>query len=329
MHRPRLLHAALAAALTAGVVPAVVLAAPAQAAPADTTPPVINVYATATATGVNVMYTFGTPAHPDTDVTQPPVVRGAYGTDPVPLPVAGFAIPVRVPGAASVGGLTPGAAVTVTVFAHDTSNNRAVKSVTIRGSTTSVDVSDAAITYGQAIDLTAQTYGILTAPQALPNQMVFFERRTPGTGAWLPIQLSVSDASGRAIAPGFSPESATEVRTRVVGNDRFTSTVSAPRRISVQATVSLAASKKIVKRSKAVKLSGKVAQPSRARGTVRLQQWARGAWRTVDTRTVSEKNAFTFTVKQKSKGTFKYRALKTADAGRGGAASAVSTVRVK
>ncbi|MFJ3305885.1 hypothetical protein ACIPSA_22705 [Streptomyces sp. NPDC086549] len=144
----------------------------------------------------------------------------------------------------------------------------------------------------------------------LPFRSVSLQARPAGTTTWKTVATGSTDGSG-LIALATKPARNESLRLVAAAG---TKPVSAALKVSVSPKVTLKASATTVKRGATVKFSGSVSSQETG-ATVKLQVYRSGAWTTVASKAQSSTGQVTFTVAEKTRGTFTYRLLTTATTG--------------
>ncbi|GGJ72888.1 hypothetical protein [Streptomyces brasiliensis] len=157
-----------------------------------------------------------------------------------------------------------------------------------------------AVVLGQNVKVT----GLLTAGTGNPlaYRAVSLQARPAGSTAWKTVATGTTDGNGR-IALTTKPARNESLRMVAAAG---TKPVSAAPKVSVSPKVTLKASATRVRHGATVKFSGTVSSKERG-ATVKLQVYRSGAWKTLASKPQSSTGQVTFTLGEKTKGTFTYR----------------------
>ncbi|MGW3030186.1 hypothetical protein ACWDCB_03015 [Streptomyces sp. NPDC001178] len=164
-----------------------------------------------------------------------------------------------------------------------------------------------AVVLGQSVKVS----GLLTAGTGNPlaSRTVSLQARPAGSTTWKTVTTGTTDGNG-LIALTTRPARNESLRLVAVAG---TKPVSAALKVSVSPKVTLKASATSVRRGTTVTFNGTVS--SRETGaTVKLQVYRSGTWTTIAAKPQSATGQVTFTLGEKTKGTFTYRLLTAATA---------------
>jgi len=151
--------------------------------------------------------------------------------------------------------------------------------------------------------------GLLTAGTGNPlvYRTVSLQARKAGSTTWTTVNTGKTDGNG-LIALTTKPTANESLR--LVAADG-THPVSAVLKVSVSPKVALKASATKVKHGESVKFSGTVSSKEKG-ATVKLQVYRNGAWTTLASKPQSGTGQVSFSLTEKTKGTFSYRLLTVA-----------------
>ena len=197
-------------------------------------------------------------------------------------------------------------------------------SLTISKSTT--------INYGTSTK-TSTTLKDTTTGQVIKSSAVKLQRKSGAS--WVTVStVNTSSTTGIASAT-VKPNATTTYRWFFAGNTAHKTATSASQTVSVRQTISAHSTKTSVPHNVTWKIYGTV-QPASSGQHISLQRLSGTTWHTISTATITNQKlpngsttvGFVFSVKQGTKGTFKYRAYKAATSTLVAGTSSTLTVKV-
>ncbi|MPZ73742.1 MAG: S8 family serine peptidase [Nitriliruptorales bacterium] len=253
-------------------------------------------------------------------------VRMATGTTPPESPADGAEVFTGPDAAAVARGLLARDDHSFSVFARDRAGNAsAARSVTVLGARLSKTASAAAVAYGRSVTLR----GTLVHPATgspISGRTVHLLVRPSGTTVWARVATTRTSSTGTTAAT-HAPTANVEYALRFPGDATHIGVDSGVVAVRVRQRVRATLSTTAMSLGSRARLTGKVS-PAHPGQTVRLQRRVSGRWRTVATKTLSSTSRFAFPIKPGSRGTFKYRAQRPADADHGPGRSAARSLSV-
>jgi 5-hydroxyisourate hydrolase-like protein (transthyretin family) len=182
-------------------------------------------------------------------------------------------------------------------------------SLTIGSSTT--------INYGASTTVSTTLTDAVTHA-ALAGKTVKLYRKAPSASTWTFVANATTNSSGKA-SSAQKPTAKTQYRWQYAGDASHNASTSGTETVSVRQVVKASSTKSSVPHNVTFKIYGTVNPPSSGQ-KVTLQRQAGTKWNSIATVTIKKQTlpngktvvGFVFSVKQSTKGTFKYRVSKAA-----------------
>jgi serine protease len=287
----------------------------------DLTPPVLGSF-DATGAYLAADLSWKIPAISDLDQV---IVRRNVGSK-APTLTTGTLVYAGTASAVKATGLAQATTYTFAAWVKDRSGKVSPAAVTqLLGTKMSINTTSKLLTYGGAVTLKGSMLRIDNRP--IPGSPIAVYWR-PKNVASFKLLTTLKTSSTGSVSLAYKPTVSSVFAMAYLGSGELMGSRTVNVLVEVKPAISAAISPTAITLGATTKFYGSV-RPAHAGRPVYLQQYVSGTWRTLSSVKLSSNGSYAFGIRPKTRGTFAYRAVFTADADHAQAISANKTVTVR